>query len=175
MLRLSAIAKLWGPPPSPPPVFDTAFIWPASSLMADVTTTRLTGTTADGTYLASASSNTTFAWQAYDINAQLTWTSSPAYTGATYNGNALTNAVAGEWIQLVFPEPFRPLSLHVQSNALPGALFGSADGGATWAQLTTNSLNTTDAAVSTPLSFDALRYVLTGLQPGQAAASVSVV
>ena len=92
--------------------------------MAD--TTVLAGTTADGVYVASASSNVTLAWQAFSRNESQTWTSANEYAiDGTYDGAASTGALRGEWVQLDFPEPFVPQSISIASNAASGKLLGS--------------------------------------------------
>ena len=123
------------PPPAPPPDFNTEFIWPNGKLTSE--TQLLRGTTADGLYVASASSNSQTAYRAFSADPSMQWASSNAYSArdGSYIGYASTNGVRGEWVQLVFPEPFRPDGVVLVSNGYVSKLFGSTDRGGTWNKL----------------------------------------
>ena len=68
--------------------------------------------------------------------------------GGAYVGAANTLSQSGEWLQLTLPEPFKPASMHMVSNALAFSLFGSNDN-ATWTQLPATASGAVNYNIST--------------------------
>ena len=107
-------------------------MWPNGTLHGDNVT--LVGTTADGNYNASASSNSLTAYYAFSQDVNVVWVSAP-----TFDSTTGVSFASGEWVQLEFPEPFQPNSINLDSDAFSISLAGSNDGGNSFTTIYSNS------------------------------------